>query len=346
MSVLPLPKSHLPIHIDLRQSKVLVIDVGADELPEPFQSEAAQRLLSAGCESYRMDLADFVACYGSGSADWAPTPLVISHVGRCGSTLLSRSLDTAPDVFVHREPPLLGPIFRAVAGLANSSRTQSSGQAEPQLMELQSMLSAALSALGAFAVHRRSASVVKLTSWHGAFINEIGLDEHCHQVLLLHRQPHAVVASSLLNPPDWAAEALDGVEPLLLGSRPSFAAATTPPLSASRYFCGIWNAVVDEAVELSERWDGVRSLSYDSFVADPKPVVESLLGAVASGRCDPEALERVLGSYSKSTEDIRYEPAGQHSVLELTTHTLREIKNITSVPVTSLNHRVWRFDEN
>jgi hypothetical protein len=62
--------------------------------------------LSVDKNIYTVGLSEALSWYEAGGSAWSQSRLIF-HIAFCGSTLLSRALDTPPSVFVYKEPQIL-----------------------------------------------------------------------------------------------------------------------------------------------------------------------------------------------------------------------------------------------
>jgi hypothetical protein len=311
--------SETPVALDFHERQVVLVDLGADSSPEAFQGVTLTRVVSEGASARRVPFGIFVDAYDLEDAEALPVG-VISHVGRCGSTLLTRLLEAGTGVAVVREPPVLhelGVELLAAGGVEVSD-------------DLAALRGAVIAALCGPGLSKGQPTVVKLTSWQGALAERFLPDTAPMKFALQHRPAGEVVASAVLNTPSWAIELARGGPFRLSGNEwfDEVLGPRTPTLS--RYLTATWAAVVGQAIGASEpsAWAGV---SYATLISEPVAAVRRVAEHFGlSFDLEAAAAAEIGGRYAKSDSGVRWDPTGRHRRYELHSTTLTEVERITS----------------
>lgn len=233
--------------------------------------------------------------------DRTPPDLIILHVGRCGSTLLARLLNELEEWRCLREPSVVNDF------------------AKPYLSNHQHNLDRPWAELGRYLFRLMSPPSpkplwsIKATSWLGTQASVLqDLVPPATRFVFLHRDPLAVVASQIHNPPHWATSLARH------WTRGDFPTGATIAESLAMLWTQIVQGALTAAQRAPDRW---MFIGYDSLTSDPV----SLLGRLAyHGAPEPfsadtrEALSRVIAVDSKkpALPFLRVDKAGQLSAGE------------------------------
>lgn len=191
-----------PVALSLAQGELAIDwgDLRGVRFAEPFLQQTVERWAAHNPAPLLRGGRDLLeALDGAPSLD---PDLIIFHVSRCGSTLLSRLLGSLPGVLVVSEPAPLNSLL--LSGAA----------ATPALLRL------LVRALGRKRFGDERHYVLKLSSWNVRRSDLFRSAFPAARFLWLEREPEAVVASMLADPPGWlqlrrdpaAARALFGID--------------------------------------------------------------------------------------------------------------------------------------
>jgi hypothetical protein len=174
-----------PVALNLASGWIDWGDLRADNFAEPFFDQTIDRW--AGGADAALVRTDLDALAPFDDCPECDPALLIFHLSRCGSTVLSRLLATLPQVVVVAEP---APLNALLSGLA-------SGLHPVQGVLLLRRLVRAL--------HRERHCVLKLSSWN---VRRAALFRQAFPrvpAVWLQREPAAVMASLLASPAGWLA---------------------------------------------------------------------------------------------------------------------------------------------
>jgi hypothetical protein len=209
-------------------------ELGAVRFAEPFFDQTVERW--AGGPSPRLvrtGLDALAALEDMASLD--PT-LLIFHMSRCGSTLVSRLLSLLPDLLVLAEPGPINSLLLALPALSDA-------------WEPAGLLRLLVRALGRPRLGEKRHFVLKLSSWN---VLEWPLFRRAFPgvpMIFLQRRPDEVLASIAADPPGW----------LALRERPPLAArlfgvdaSALPRLTATDFAARALAAMLAAATELRD----------------------------------------------------------------------------------------------
>ena len=203
----------------------------------------------------------------------APAGLIF-HVGRCGSTLLCNLLASAGGWVAVKEPEFINRLLL---------RRERSGELIARLLRCV----AEGVRIGADGGER--ACVVKLTSWNAILADVFVPALAGVPIVVVTRDPWAVVASYLHEPPAWWRGDDDA--------------------ALARVCAEEWSRVVGSALRLPGE---VLLVDYAALVGDPVGVLSRVLRHFgdARGAMDEPAVRAAMGRYSKGVE--RFDAPGRH----------------------------------
>ncbi len=173
---------------------------------EPFFQQTVERW--AGGDPRPLARTDFATLALLDAAPSLDPAALVFHLSRCGSTLVSRLLSTAPDTLVIAEP---GPVNTLLMA----------GQNKFDEETMVAALRALVRALGRKRFGDERHYVLKLSSWNVRRIDLFRRSFPRTPIIWVQREPAEVLASLLADPPGWAklrahpeaAQAVLGVAP-------------------------------------------------------------------------------------------------------------------------------------
>lgn len=292
MNASPLDDPHyLPFKLDLVARRVLWLRLDAQQRREAAFLD--DRAIPANADGVWSPLDALLA---HRSAD-APGAHAIFHIGHCGSTLLSRLLDTWPDVHGLREPLPLRTLAQAWPMLASPISRLSPTQAADTLHALWSRWSQAL------APARRS--VVKATSSCNGLAAPL-LSRHADMRVVLLDMPLRAWLAALLKSPASVLDAANAAGERLswLHERGIARDVALHMLSLPQQCAMGWFAeqLRYEALATGEHASRVLRVDFDRLLDDPRGEllrVATHLGLDAS-RVDEAVASPAWGRYSKA----------------------------------------------
>lgn len=165
-------------------------DLRGVRFAEPFFQQTVERWAGgAPAPLIRTGLDALAAFDAAPSLD--PDALIF-HASRCGSTLLSRLLGTVPGVLVVAEPPPLNALLLAAP-------------AERDGTDAVRMVRRLVRALGQRRFGDERHYALKLSSWNVRRLDLFRRAFPAAKLIWLHRDPSAITASLLADPPGWLA---------------------------------------------------------------------------------------------------------------------------------------------
>ncbi len=176
-----------PVALSLAEGELAIDwgDLRGVRFAEPFLHQTVERWAGENpAPLVRSDCRTLEALDGEPSLDPAA---IIFHVSRCGSTLLSRLLGSLPGVLVVSEPAPLNSLL-----LAGAAATPAS-------------LRLVVRALGRKRFGDERHYVLKLSSWNVRRFALFRAAFPAARFIWLQREPEAVLASLLADPPGWVA---------------------------------------------------------------------------------------------------------------------------------------------
>lgn len=271
-------RGFLPVTVDAER-RTLVLAPLADL---PFREATYARTLAAHGD--RQASVVPVTAFVRHAAQLPPSSPagVVSHVGRCGSTLLANLLALRPGTLVLKEP-----------GFLNA--------APPELLRaLMTYCRAAASAAG-------RELVVKSTSWSSPALLAAAEPDDARW-LLLWRDPVEVVRSALASPPPWADSDAAATAAVVLDG------PTTRP--AVRY-ARQWDAIARAFLRTDLP---VRFLEYARLAAGKGTALRAVQRWLALRDADtvPDAFATEADRYSKAADGTRFDPSARHHRPDLT----------------------------
>lgn len=277
--------------LDVDRGEVHLIDVAGVAFDEPFYAQTIRRALQSGAEQRVASVSASIP-----AAVARPAGLIF-HVGRCGSTLLSRALG-ATGVFSVREPELLHPLLRNPAPVTAK------------------WVSSLFGYFLQIAAVRNIPLVVKLSSHDGTFAHQLASGLVDPRIVLLTRSPEESVASLLSDPPRWSRVLYDEGDVPLAGR----SVHVVNPQTAAEIYAEQWRRGV-EAVRAVGGTD-ILEIDYDDLVRDLVGVVDRVRGWLALSRLDERQRRAVVDLAtrdSKSSEGAMFEGISRPTTLSAPT---------------------------
>ncbi|MDI9238094.1 hypothetical protein QLQ15_04125 [Lysobacter sp. LF1] len=283
---------YLPFKLDPVARRVLWVRLSA-----PQRREAAfldDRALPPDAEGGWRPWSSLTTRDGAG----VPPAHAIFHIGHCGSTLLSRLLDTWPEVQGLREPLPLRTLAEAWPALDQPQSRLSTMQATQALDALWARWSQPLPP--------RRVSIVKATSGCNGLIQPL-LERHRQMRAVLMAMPLRPYLATLLKSPASVVDAATAAAERLLYLRAnaiaqdvSLHALTLPHQCAMGWLA---ERLRFDALAGGEHGSRLLRLDFEDMLADP---ARELQRVVAHFQLDPAQLDRALASpewnrYSKAT---------------------------------------------
>jgi hypothetical protein len=182
--------SYVPVSIDLARAQVELLELGSATFEEPFFRDTVERTRRErlGGVPLIVDLPTFVL---QANRYPAPPDVLIFHVGRCGSTLLTNMLVRGGDYLAVKEPEMLNELV--AAWLASSDELR---------QKIALVTGAAVRILlGAIDSPRRR--ILKLAAWNVQMATALLEMFHTTRAAFVFRSPAETVASQLHTRPDW-----------------------------------------------------------------------------------------------------------------------------------------------
>ncbi|MEM7095142.1 MAG: sulfotransferase [Actinomycetota bacterium] len=247
--------------------------------------------------------------------DTVPTPrAMIFHIGRCGSTLVSRMVGHDRRHLVLREAKPIGGLHRGTAG-SDLVPTFTVEQAFKDV----------LVAFEHFAEARGFEDIlVKHSSWESFSMPRIAEVLPDTPLIFVCRNPIEIVESSLHGPPGWGSRLHE--PPALLHRWVPWLQRVDPPYTAATVFAGVWASGVNAALELPS--DRVFIVDHAELTAAPGETLERLSRHARLDFSIDDALGE-LNRYSKAQDDsTEYDPDERHAHPSLTEATRRHVLDV------------------
>ncbi len=201
------PASPVPSRLYLERDQVTAdwVDIAGTDPALPFLSDRIAAAEAKGRTAWQAPLPEA----GEHPAS-APAGLIL-HAGRCGSTLVSRSLSLLPGCHVLSEPQALNDAL-APAGAWAFARVAVRRRAVEQVV----------AALGRAAPGERDRFILKLSSWNALHLPLLEAAFPAAPLVFVYREPEEILVSLRDAPPMWLRWAADPVRAgLFLGVAPS-----------------------------------------------------------------------------------------------------------------------------
>lgn len=238
---------------------------------------------------------------------------MIFHIGRCGSTLVSRMVGHDTGRFVLREAAPIGGLHRASAG----------SELVPTFT-IEQAFNDVLVCFDRFAAARGQRVIVKHSSWESFSMGRVAEMLPTTPFVFVYRDPLATVESSLDGHPGWASRLhqpraelqrwvpwLDRVE---------------APFNAASIYASVWAAGADAALRLPE--DRVLFIDHAVLSSAPEQTLERLRDHLGLDLSIEQARNE-LGHYSKARHDgTAFDPQGVHAHPKLSPATQRQVLGI------------------
>ena len=250
-------------------------------------------------------------------SDHRPDPAgMIFHVGRCGSTLVTRMLAHDPTLLVFREAETFGALHRG----SGRSETLPTFDLERTFLDV-------LSLSERFAAARGQRLLVKHSSWESFNMDRLAELLPATPFVFMHRDPVEVVESSLDGYPGWAwrihqpRQELQRWVPWL--------DRLEPPFNAAAIFASVWAEGAYAALSLPP--ERLLLVAYTDLIASPEATLKRLsshLGMEAT--LDVEAALLELDRYSKAARqgESAYKPGITDAHPSLSPSTAAQVREI------------------
>ena len=246
--------------------------------------------------------------------DVAPRPSgMIFHIGRCGSTLVSRMVGHDRGRLVLREAAPIGGLHRASGG-SDLVPTFTIEQAFKDM----------LACFDQFAASRGQRVIVKHSSWESFSMGRVAEILPDAPFVFVYRNPIETVESSLDGHPGWANRLHQGRAELQRWV--PWLERVEEPFNAASIYASVWAAGADAALRLpAER---VLLIDHADLSARPDGVVQRLRDHLDLDLAVPAARAE-LNQYSKAREDgTEFDPSGAHAHPKLSPTTRRQVLSI------------------
>jgi len=230
-------------------------------------------------------------------ADGTPPAHAIFHIGHCGSTLLSRLIDTWPDVQGLREPLPLRTLADAWPTLDEATSRLSPDEAEDTLR--------ALWARWSLALPPHSRSVVKATSSCNGLVAPL-LSEHPSMRVVLMDMPLRPYLATLLKSPnsvfDAASAAGERLRYLHHHGVATHLSLHQIPLHRQCALGWLAEQMRFEALDRGRHGDRVIRIDFDSLLAEPARELHRVAAhfGLDPSRVDDAVASPAWGRYSKA----------------------------------------------
>jgi len=222
-----------PVAVNLEPPSIDWGDLRGLRFAEPFFQQTVERWAGGAPQPLvRTDFAALAALDAAPSLD--PSALVF-HLSRCGSTLVSRLLSTAPHRLVVSEPMPINTLLMARSREFDEEATVAT-------------LRALVRALGRKRFGDERHYVLKLSSWNVRFVTLFRRAFPNAPIVWVQREPAEVLASLIADPPGWAKLRFHPEEArTVLGV--AAGAATTDPLS---FFLHALQAMLESVAAIAD----------------------------------------------------------------------------------------------
>jgi hypothetical protein len=292
--------SHLPISIDFARGQVELLDLASATFEEPFFRDTVERRRRERPTDVPLilDLPTFVL---RATSCPAPPDVLVFHVGRCGSTLLTNMLVSGGDYIAVKEPEILNELAAAWLAASDERRPQ---------VELVTGAAVRL-LLGAIDSPRRR--ILKLAAWNVQMAAALLTMFRTTAAVFVFRSPEETVASYLHTPPAWF-DIIDAPRPMQARYFPSIAEVPhTLLVSPTVLFAHAWRSAVEAARAVPA--GRLVYVGYDALVEESAATLRHLLDPW--GRPSGEdVLSDMLGARSIYSKDAKgrekFDPLGLH----------------------------------
>jgi hypothetical protein len=302
----------VPRFTDVERRQVGFISAGAARFSEAFFDESIMKLAEGGaartCELGFDDLRRAV-----GSQVPAPAGLIF-HVGRCGSTLLTKMLMHDRTTMSLSEPTAIGLVHWDAFTVPDRRPVD-----EQVLLDL-------LVVFDRFAAARGQRPVAKLSSWETA--DSARLLELLPDVpaVFVHRPPAEVVASQLADEPAWGRQLAS--DRLTIERWAPQVAALSPDASKAEVYAAIWASLVSAVLDAPR--SRVLFVGYADLAGRPIEVLEAVATHFGlTGSWNRATARSELGYYAKSRDPAeKFDPQGRHARDPLPPDTAERVETI------------------
>lgn len=246
--------------------------------------------------------------------DIAPRPSgMIFHIGRCGSTLVSRMVGHDRQRLVLREAAPIGGLHRA-----------SGGSDLVPTFTIEQAFKDTLACFDRFAASRGQRVIVKHSSWESFSMGRVAEILPDAPFVFIYRNPIETVESSLDGHPGWANRLHQGRAELQRWV--PWLERVEEPFNAAAIYASVWAAGADAALRLPS--DRVLLIDHADLSAHPDDVVQRLRDHLDLELSVPAARAE-LNQYSKAREDgTEFDPSGAHAHPALSPTTRRQVLSI------------------
>ena len=302
----------VPVAINLSEGVVHLAKLPAEVLHAPFFDEAASRHLRLGATTRAVGLKEWL---GGESTSHEPLGFIF-HVGRCGSSLLSRLLETVDDLTVVREANAL---TRALHALSWSRTTMAATEAlAPAVMpggtpeEAAQVVRRVASAFCA-ASAKPDATLLKFQPADVREAKELMRLFPKSRCVFVERDEWSVVGSMMRRPPSMFSQRLVEQRQILQIRYPSMRRSTWNWPSLPLLAVHTWKTAMDSADHISD--ERLLRINYEALVQDTRAVVGQALEHLALTDADPHRLQEVLAFDAHSPingagEPVRFASTG------------------------------------
>lgn len=246
--------------------------------------------------------------------DTSPQPSgMIFHIGRCGSTLVSRMVGHDRQRLVLREAAPIGGLHRA-----------SGGSDLVPTFTIEQAFKDALVCFDQFARSRGQRVIVKHSSWESFTMGRVAEMLPHTPFVFVYRNPVETVESSLDGHPGWA-NRLHQPRAQLQRWVP-WLDQVEEPFNAAAIYASVWAAGADAALRLpAER---VQLIDHAVLSREPNRVLERLRDHLGLDLPLDDARGE-LDQYSKARDDgTAFDPSGAHAHPKLSPATERQVRDI------------------
>lgn len=238
---------------------------------------------------------------------------MIFHIGRCGSTLVSRMVGHDSRMLVLREASPIGSLHRA-----------SSGSDRVPTFTIEQAFKDILVAFQQFAAARNQQIVVKHSSWESFSMARIAEVLPTTPMVFVYRNPIETVESSLDGHPGWAPRIHEPAE--LLERWMPWIRKVPLPHTAAAIYASVWASGAHAALSLPT--DRVALVEHRDLTTYPERTIDRLQQHLSLDLDTTRALGE-LGQYSKApTDGTTFNPDAEHGHPKLSLRTQAQVLDI------------------
>lgn len=303
----------LPLAVRPDQREVDLVEAGEVDWSRPFWNMSVEGLReNTSIEPTTIDFDELRAMVG----EERPAPAgMIFHIGRCGSTLVSRMLGHDPGLHVLREASTIGSLHRGSGG-GWRVPTFTIEQAFQDVLVLHEW----------YAASRGQRLLVKHSSWESFAMARLAELLPTTPFVFCYRDPIAVVESSLDGHPGWAGR-IHAPRNELQRWVPWLDRIETP-FNAAAIYASVWAAGANAALSMPP--DRVLLVEYERLVSEPDVVLGELaMHLRVTETLDVRGALGQLDTYSKArVSDVRFQADVTDAHPKLTRRTAHQVREI------------------